>query len=70
MPTYDYLGPCGHKFERFESMSDDKPKTCPKCGVGDAKRLLGKGNFILKGKGFYNTDYRGGGTELPPASSK
>ena len=70
MPTYDYSCPCGHKFERFEGMNDDGMKECPKCHGKEAIRLIGKGNFILKGKGFYNTDYRGGNTELPPASSK
>lgn len=58
MPTYDYACPCGHKFERFEGMSQDKPKKCPKCNKKKAKRLLGNGNFILKGPGFYNTSYR------------
>ena len=33
MPTYDYsCAACGHRFERFESINDDAPKACPKCG--------------------------------------
>lgn len=70
MPTYDYrCGICGHIHELFTTMSDDKLKKCPKCNRRKAKRLISKGNFILKGKGFYNTDHRGN-NELPPASSK
>ena len=58
-PNYDYsCVSCGHKFERFESMNDDKMKKCPKCNKKKSKRLLGKGSFILKGKGFFNTEYR------------
>ena len=68
MPNYDYrCGSCGYTFERFEGMNQDKPKKCPKCNKKKAKRLLGKGNFILKGPGFYNTSYRNG--DNPPASS-
>jgi putative FmdB family regulatory protein len=71
MPTYDYrCGICGYVHELFTTMSDDKLKKCPKCGRRKARRLLGKGNFILRGDGFYNTEYRGKGGELPPASSK
>jgi putative FmdB family regulatory protein len=69
MPNYDYrCSVCGHVHELFTTMNDDKLKKCPKCNKRKAKRLIGKGNFILKGKGFYNTDYRGG-NDIPPASS-
>lgn len=55
-PTYDYRCPSGHKFDRFEKMSDDKPKSCPVCHK-KAKRQLGAGGGALfKGPGFYSTD--------------
>jgi putative FmdB family regulatory protein len=58
-PSYDYkCSVCGIKFELFESMLNDKPKDCPNKHKRKSKRLLGNGNFLLKGKGFYNTDYR------------
>jgi putative FmdB family regulatory protein len=60
MPTYDYTcSACGHRFERFESINDDAPKACPKCGKKKAKRMLGTGaGLIFKGAGFYTTDYK------------
>ena len=61
MPNYDYVcEKCGHGFEVFQSMKDDKLTDCPQeeC-VGPVKRLLGTGaGIIFKGGGFYETDYR------------
>ena len=61
MPTYDYLcEKCGHQFEVFQSMRDDKLTDCPLDDCeGPVKRLLGTGaGLIFKGGGFYETDYR------------
>ena len=61
MPNYDYrCETCGHTFEIFQSMKDDKLTDCPldDC-AGPVKRLLGTGaGIIFKGGGFYETDYR------------
>jgi len=59
MPTYEYLcESCGYKFEKFQNMSAEPLKECPKCG-GKIKRLIGKGiGIIFKGSGFYSTDYK------------
>jgi putative FmdB family regulatory protein len=58
MPTYEYeCGVCRHRFEQFQNMSEKPLETCPECG-GKVERLLGTGaGFILKGSGFYATDY-------------
>ena len=41
MPTYDYAcSACGHRFERFESMSAGGLKTCEKCGKKKVRRVL------------------------------
>jgi len=58
MPTYDYLcAACGHTFERFESIGEEGPKACPKCGKKRARRMMGTGaGLIFKGSGFYVTD--------------
>lgn len=83
MPNYDYrCQTCGHEFEVFQKMSDDKLTDCPleDC-EGPVKRLLGTGGgIIFKGGGFYETDYRsksykdGASAEKkassPPADSK
>ena len=59
MPTYEYqCEHCGYKFEKFQNMSDEPLKECPKC-KGSVKRLIGKGmGIIFKGSGFYATDHR------------
>lgn len=58
MPTYDYECPKGHRFERFQKMTDDPVADCPECGA-EARRLISGGaGFLFKGEGFYITDYR------------
>ena len=61
MPTYEYqCEQCGHRFERFQKMSEEPSKKCPRCGTR-VHRLIGAGGgIIFKGRGFYATDYRGG----------
>jgi len=60
MPTYDYeCEACGHKFEKFQSITARPIRKCPKCGKRQVRRLLGMGaGIIFKGSGFYQTDYR------------
>ena len=62
MPTYEYeCDKCGHRFELFQSMSEEPRKRCPKCR-GKVRRLIGSGaGMIFKGSGFYTTDYRSQG---------
>ena len=59
MPTYEYeCEKCGHRFEAFQSMTEDPLKECPQCR-GKVRRLIGTGaGLIFKGSGFYATDYR------------
>ena len=59
MPTYEYeCTKCGYVFERFQKMTDEPLKRCPKCRC-KVKRLIGTGaGIIFKGSGFYETDYR------------
>lgn len=60
MPTYEYECPdCGHKFEKFHSITAAPIKKCPACGKNKVQRLIGTGaGLIFKGSGFYITDYR------------
>jgi putative FmdB family regulatory protein len=60
MPTYDYVcDACDHRFEEFQSMSEEALKKCPECKKLKLRRLFGGGAAILfKGSGFYETDYR------------
>lgn len=60
MPTYEYeCGACGHRFEKFQSMTEAPVKKCPECAKPKVKRLIsGGGGVIFKGTGFYQTDYK------------
>jgi len=60
MPNYEYeCQGCGHKFEKFQYMTEEPIKQCPKCHKNKAKRLISAGSgIIFKGSGFYATDYR------------
>lgn len=61
MPTYDYVcDACGHEWEVFQKISDDKLTDCPACNESAARRKIGAGaGLIFKGSGFYVTDYKG-----------
>ena len=60
MPTYEYeCRECGHRFERFQKISDNPVRKCPECGRLRARRLISAGGgLVFKGPGFYATDYR------------
>ena len=60
MPTYDYqCEQCQHRFEAFQSITDDPLIQCPECGEISLQRLIGPGaGIIFKGSGFYCTDYK------------
>ena len=58
MPTYDYLcKQCGHRFEKFQGINDEPVHECPKCGGPTERLFSAEGGFVLRGKGFYATDY-------------
>jgi len=56
MPIYEYkCTRCGYKFEVLQKMNEPLP-TCPKCS-GEVEKLINGTSFILKGDGWYVTDY-------------
>lgn len=59
MPTYEYeCTKCQHHFEMEQRITDEPRKRCPRCR-GKVIRVISGGGYILKGSGFYATDYRG-----------
>jgi len=57
MPIYEYqCQKCGHEFEEWQKFSDAPVDKCRRCG-GKASRLISQSSFILKGSGWYVTDY-------------
>ncbi|MCX7991522.1 MAG: zinc ribbon domain-containing protein [Proteobacteria bacterium] len=70
MPTYEYLCEnCGYQFEKEQRITEDPLKECPQC-KGVVKRLISNGNFILKGGGWYVTDYSRTSTTGSSVNSK
>jgi putative FmdB family regulatory protein len=57
VPTYEYeCSKCRRVFEVRQRISDPPLQTCEACG-GAVRRLLSAAPFILKGGGWYVTDY-------------
>ncbi len=57
MPIYEYeCSSCGHVFEEWQKSYEEKEVKCPVCGAL-SKRLISNTAFILKGSGWYVTDY-------------
>jgi putative FmdB family regulatory protein len=57
VPTYEYhCDGCGRDFEVRQRISEAALTTCDVCG-GAVRRLLSAAPFILKGEGWYVTDY-------------
>lgn len=57
MPIYEYRClKCERQFELVRKFSDAPLSTCPECG-GELKKLISPTSFVLKGSGWYVTDY-------------
>ncbi|MBM4373350.1 MAG: zinc ribbon domain-containing protein [Deltaproteobacteria bacterium] len=58
MAIHEYrCAACGHSFEVW-TMFHDEPR-CPSCGDTRVSRQISQTSFVLKGSGWYATDYRG-----------
>jgi len=61
MPIFDYqCTACGHTFDALQKAGEGALRKCPECGKLTLKKLLAAPNFILKGTGWYQTDFRDG----------
>jgi len=58
MPTYEYeCRACGHAFEREQRIHEEPIRTCPRCKKDEARRLISRTSFVLKGSGWYSDLY-------------
>ena len=65
MPTYEYkCDACGKELEIEQRITAPKLEICPACNEAKLVRLISRGNFILKGGGWYADLY-----SKPPASA-
>lgn len=70
MPTYEYeCARCRRVFEVKQRISEPALTTCDACG-GAVRRLLSAAPFILKGDGWYVTDYPSASRKKALASEK
>jgi putative FmdB family regulatory protein len=59
MPIYGYIcQSCEHTLDALQKISDDPLVYCPDCGEPKLKRQLSAPRFRLKGKGWYETDFK------------
>ncbi|MGI6680375.1 MAG: FmdB family zinc ribbon protein [Bdellovibrionota bacterium] len=61
MPIYEYECPNCGKFEVLQKVNEEKLKECPKCKEQgksvQVEKLISHSSFVLKGTGWYETDY-------------
>ena len=72
MPIYEYgCTKCGKHHEVMQKMSDEPLTKCPDCG-GELKKKISNTSFVLKGTGWYATDYASGSknSQQKPAEEK
>lgn len=57
MPMYEYqCEDCGRKFEVRQKFSDKPVSECVTCG-GQARKMISRTGFSLKGEGWYQQGY-------------
>jgi putative FmdB family regulatory protein len=57
MPIYEYeCLNCEKRFEVIQKFSDEPLKSCPDCN-GQIRKCISNTSFVLKGSGWYITDY-------------
>ncbi|MEK6545388.1 MAG: FmdB family zinc ribbon protein [Nitrospinota bacterium] len=70
MPIYEYqCTNCGYDFEIVQKITDRPLKKCEKCG-GRLQKLVSNSSFVLKGTGWYKTDYANKSTKTDKKEEK
>jgi len=68
MPIYEYkCDKCGI-YEVTQRITESPLKKCPTCGR-KTERILSRSSFVLKGSGWYQTDYGRKGSSVSESSS-
>ena len=59
MPIYEYkCESCKKQHEIMQKITEKPLSICPSCG-GKMKKMISNTSFVLKGSGWYATDYAG-----------
>ena len=66
MPIYEYAcASCDHHLEALQKISEDPLVFCPECGEESLRKMVSAAAFVLKGSGWYETDFKNSGKEKP-----
>lgn len=64
MPIYEYqCQSCQHEFETLQKISDAALTDCPECREPALKKKISAAGFRLAGSGWYETDFKKGGSK-------
>lgn len=64
MPIYEYsCQACGHGLESLQKISDPVLTDCPECGRAELRKQVSAAGFVLKGGGWYVTDFKDKGSK-------
>ena len=70
MPIYEYICESCGKYQEIMQKYTDAPLTkCPACN-GPMRKLISNTSFVLKGTGWYKTDYASSGSQRTPGKQK
>ena len=70
MPTYVYAcKSCAHRFEQYQSFSEDSLVTCPECAQDALRKVFDSVGIVFKGSGFYSTDSQTAGASTASTGS-
>ena len=75
MPIYEYqCRDCAHRLTARQRISEPALVTCPQCEAEALQRLISQTSFVLKGTGWYASDYKtpssnAGPADAPPSPS-
>lgn len=59
MPIYEYrCSRCDNRIEVLQKADDPPPQACYVCDNGRMEKQLSSTSFHLKGKGWYETDFK------------
>jgi putative FmdB family regulatory protein len=71
MPIYAYkCASCGLAKDVLRKISDPVLTDCPACGKATFEKQVTAAGFQLKGSGWYQTDFKGGGSCAAPAAGE